>query len=176
MILSPHNPAWAVEFSALAAVLSAALSDRILRIEHIGSTAVPDLRAKPILDIDLVMPDYDIFPSVVEALGQLGYTHQGDLGIADREAFKRTDTQVPWTEPRRSWMEHHLYVCPASSKELHRHVKFRDVLRTRPDKRAEYEKLKATVEYRAHGDRKLYARIKEIECREFVEETLQLRP
>lgn len=173
LLLADHDSRWAAEFHRLSAVLSFALNGSLLRLEHVGSTAVPGLRAKPILDVDIVISGYDLFPRVVAALAQLGYTHNGDQGIPEREAFKRGgDTTVPWTQPRQIWMDHHLYVCPAHGKELHRHLRFRDALRRNPDLRAEYERLKLDYEQRAQGDRKVYTQIKELECRPFVERVL----
>ena len=69
-------------------------------------------------------------------------------------------------------MSHHLYVCPANSLELRRHLIFRDALRARGDLRDEYEKRKLDVALRSGGDRNVYAEIKEIECRDFVESVL----
>ena len=66
-------------------------------------------------------------------------------------------------------MRHHLYVCPVYSAELHRHIAFRDSLRIRADWRREYEKIKESISIRSNGDRRIYAQIKEVECRNFVE-------
>jgi GrpB-like predicted nucleotidyltransferase (UPF0157 family) len=172
MILAPYNPAWPVEFAALRDVYATALGSLILRIEHVGSTAVPHLHAKPILDIDIVMQDYEIFPQIVEGLGRLGYRHNGDQGVLHREAFKPVDRAAPYTSPRRVWREHHLYVCPVESAELQRHLLFRDALRARADWRQEYEQRKREIADRADGDRKTYARIKEVACRAFIERIL----
>ena len=173
-MLVPYDPSWAAEFSDIEAVLAGALRERILRIEHVGGTAIPGLRAKPILDIDVVIAGYEVFPAVVDVLRGLGYAHNGDQGIEEREAFNREDAFTPWSEPRKSWMTHHLYVCPTHGEELRRHVKFRDALRVRDDLRGEYEEMKLSIESRANGDRKIYAQIKEIECREFVEKVLRM--
>lgn len=174
MILTPHNPTWPAEFAALRDVYADALGDLILRVEHVGSTAVPHLQAKPILDIDIVMQDYEVFPKIVDGLGRLGYTHNGDQGILHREAFKPVDSTVPHTWPRREWMQHHLYVCPVHSIELRRHIVFRDALRARADWRREYERIKRGIADRSGGDRKTYAQIKEVECRAFVERILKM--
>ena len=173
MILSPYDRAWPSEFAALRAVYAAALGDLVLAIEHVGSTAVPGLAAKPILDIDLVMPDYAVFPAIVAALGQLGYTHNGDQGIFQREAFKsKPGIAAPFTEPARPWTPHHLYVCPADGAELDRHLRFRDALRADPALCIEYETIKHSIAARSGGDRKTYAQIKETECREFIARVL----
>jgi GrpB-like predicted nucleotidyltransferase (UPF0157 family) len=172
MILEVHNPDWASEFDALREVYMGSLGKLVLGVEHIGSTAVPHLRAKPILDIDLVMPCYDLFPDIVAHLRRLGYTHNGDQGIKEREAFKPLDDTAPYMLLPRYWMAHHLYVCPVNSLELRRHIIFRDALRAHVDLRQEYENRKLDIAGRSGGDRKVYARLKEIECREFVESVL----
>jgi GrpB-like predicted nucleotidyltransferase (UPF0157 family) len=172
MILAPYNPEWAAEFALLRDVYTRSLGKLVLRVEHVGSTAVPNLLAKPILDIDIVMPSYDVFPDVVADLRRLGYTHQGDQGIKEREAFKPLDNMAPYTLPPRYWMSHHLYVCPVNSVELRRHLTFRDALRAHDNLRQEYEKRKLDIAERSGGDRKTYAQIKEMKCRDFVESVL----
>jgi GrpB-like predicted nucleotidyltransferase (UPF0157 family) len=172
MILVRTGPEWAVEFADIKKIFMCSLGELILQVEHVGSTAVPDLLAKPILDIDIVMPSYDVFPGIVAALGRLGYVHNGDQGIPEREAFKPLDSMAPYTLPPRYWKSHHLYVCPVSSLELRRHLKFRDALRAHDNLRQEYEKRKLEIAERSGGDRRIYAQIKEIECRDFVESVL----
>lgn len=129
-----YNPEWATEFEKIKAELMPVLGDSIMDVEHIGSTAVPGLSAKPIIDIDVVMKDYSVFPEVVEKLSSIGYIHEGDLGIKGREAFKYSD--------KPHLMRHHLYVCPPDSKELRRHIAFRDFLRGHPTVMSEYGKIK----------------------------------
>lgn len=172
MILAHYNPEWAAEFSVLRDVYMSSLGKLVLRVEHVGSTAVPNLLAKPILDIDIVMPSYGVFPDIAAHLRRLGYTHIGDLGIKEREVFNPLDNMAPYTLPPRYWMSHHLYVCPVNSLELHRHLIFRDALRALDNLRQEYEQRKLDIAERSCGDRKVYARIKEIECRDFVEKVL----
>jgi GrpB-like predicted nucleotidyltransferase (UPF0157 family) len=174
MILSPYNPKWPIEFAALRAVYATALDDLVVAIEHIGSTAVPGLRAKPILDIDLVIPNYSVFPTVVKVLDLLGYSHNGDQGIFQREAFKpKTGAVPPLVALPRAWMPHHLYVCPADGAELRRHLLFRNALCVRADLRSDYETIKCSIEAKANGDWQSYAKIKENECREFIERVLR---
>ena len=139
------------------------LRNLILRVEHVGSTAVPDLLAKPILDIDLVVRDNGIFREIVATLEAMGYTHERDQTIPHREAF-RTNSSAR--------MEHHLYVCPASSNELQRHIRFRDTLRRDERLRREYEALKVQFASRANGSRALYAELKQREGGPFVERVL----
>ena len=121
VIVLPYDSAWKTAFEDIRAELAAALGDLAVAIEHIGSTSVEGMSAKPIIDIDVVIPDYTVFDDVVQILAKIGYTHEGDLGIKDREAFKYTD--------KPHLQKHHLYVCPQNSAELHRHITFRDFLR-----------------------------------------------
>ena len=106
----------------------------VIAIEHVGSTSVQGMSAKPCIDIDVVIKDYSVFDIIVGKLADIGYIHEGDLGIKDREAFKYTDKPHLQT--------HHLYVCPQYSTELHRHITFRDYLRTHPEAANEYSKVK----------------------------------
>ncbi len=172
-ILAPYDPAWPEIFAQLRAVYAAALNGLIVSIEHVGSTAVPGLVAKPILDIDIVIPTREALPEVAARLEKLGYRHNGDQGIPEREVFKRSESTTPHTAPPQVWMAHHLYVCPATSAELRRHVQFRDALRRFPERCVEYERLKRETARAAQGDRKTYARLKETTCREFVEQVLK---
>ena len=84
--------------------------------------------------MDVIIKDYSVFDEVVGRLGAIGYIHEGDLGIRDREAFKYTD--------KPHLMTHHLYVCPQYSEELHRHITFRDFLRSDPEAVKEYSSVK----------------------------------
>ena len=176
MILHNHDPNWSQEFERLRAVYSAALGDLALAIEHVGSTAVDQILAKPILDINIVIASDSDFTHAAMKLEALGYWHNGDQGIPGREVFKRKDDAVPYTEPACSWMSHHLYVCVSGSRELTRQMFFRDYLRTHPDARVEYESIKRDIAARSGGDRKVYAHIKEHEgvCSAFVERILKL--
>ena len=172
MILHKHSPLWADAFRELKEVYSCCLGDLAIAIEHVGSTSVPDIKAKPILDIDIVIADYDHFPRVVDKLALLGYRHNGDQGIRHREAFHGIDEWTPHTDPRRHWQNHHLYVCPQWSEELKRHLLLRDYLRTNETARREYEAIKQLIEARSDGDRKKYAAIKEAEFGTFFTKML----
>jgi len=172
MILSEYNPKWPVAFQALKSAYATSLSNLYVTIEHVGSTAIPGIMAKPIIDIDIVIKNYQVFPQVVEALAGLGYRHNGDQGIKHREAFKRADDFTPQFGPQKRWINHHLYVCPSFSVELGRQIAFRDYLRAHVDARSEYEEIKVSIAGKSGGDRKRYAAIKETECRDFVERIL----
>ena len=130
VILLPYDAAWKDAFAAIKKELEVALGVLALAIEHVGSTAVEGLCAKPCIDLDVVIKDYSVFDEVVRRLSAIGYMHEGDLGIPGREAFCYT------AKPH--LMRHHLYVCPRDSVELHRHLTFRDYLRAHPEAAARY--------------------------------------
>ena len=130
----PYNAQWKEDFETVKGYLLPVIHDVITDIVHIGSTSVEGLSAKPIIDMDVVIQDYSVFDTLVEKLATLGYIHEGDLGIKDREAFDyKGNADLP---------KHHLYVCHEYSAELHRHVVFRDYLRKNPDAVREYSIVK----------------------------------
>lgn len=134
VIVIPYSEQWKTDFDTIKQYLLTAVKDIVISIEHIGSTSVEGLSAKPIIDIDIVIKDYSVFDTVVEKLASLGYIHEGNLGIKDREAFDyKGNTDLP---------KHHLYVCPQFSAELHRHIAFRDYLRNNPEAMQKYSKVK----------------------------------
>ena len=134
IVVEPYREAWEQDFTAIAAELWNAVGDLALRIEHVGSTAVPGLSAKPIIDIDIVIPGESSFETVVSRLAGIGYRHEGDLGIPGREAFDYSGKE--------HLQKHHLYVCPEDSPELRRHIAFRDYLRSHPEAVKEYSRVK----------------------------------
>ena len=131
------------------------------------------MAAKPIIDIDIVITDYGRLPFVEEKLQSIGYKNEGDLGIEDRLAFKRKDDFVPYVEPRIRWIDHHLYVSPLYSRELLRHLLFKEYLLQNQAAREEYLRIKRMVETESGDDRKRYASLKEERAKAFVEEILK---
>ena len=134
VIVLPYDRAWKTAFEAIKMEIERAVGDLVISIEHVGSTSVEGLSAKPCIDIDVVIEDYGVFEEVVRRLAEIGYIHEGDLGIPDREAFCYSD--------KPHLMSHHLYVCPRYSRELHRHITFRDYLRSQPEAVKQYGAVK----------------------------------
>ncbi|MGM2817401.1 GrpB family protein [Bacillus cereus group sp. Bce001] len=137
-----YNIKWESEFNKLQTLINDVMEESILSIEHVGSTSIKGLVAKPVLDIDIVIEDYGVFPKVVTKLEAIGYYHQAEWSYKGREAFGRKDAFVPWDGESSDWMEHHLYVCDKESEELRRHIAFRDYLREHEDVAVEYGRLK----------------------------------
>jgi GrpB-like predicted nucleotidyltransferase (UPF0157 family) len=158
-----------MQFSELRQAIRAALGELAIAIEHVGSTAVPGLPAKPILDLDVVIPSRELLPSVIHHLFSLGYAHQKDLGVPGREAFARSDEVTPNDGRHGVWPEHHLYVCARDSLELARHLAFRDYLRANPEAAWAYAALKQHLAQRYRNDREAYTEGKSA----FVEEALR---
>ncbi len=159
VLIVDYDPQWPDLFEELRAPVVAALGELAVSVEHVGSTAVPGLAAKPIIDMDVVVPSAADIPEAIRRLAILGYVHRGDLGIPGREAFTS-----PSEKPR-----HHLYVCALDSEELHRHRAFRDHLLTHPDDARAYADLKKSAARRFAEDRAAYNEAKT----PFVEAVLQ---
>lgn len=137
VIVVPYDKAWKSAFEEIKKEIERVIGDLIIGIEHVGSTSVEGLSAKPIIDIDVVIKDYSVFATVVQKLETIGYIHEGDLGIKDREAFKYSN--------KPHLQKHHLYVCPQYSEELHRHVTFRDYLKNNREAVKKYSLVKETA-------------------------------
>jgi GrpB-like predicted nucleotidyltransferase (UPF0157 family) len=134
VVVLPYDAAWKCAFEAIRSEIADALGALAISIEHVGSTSVEGLSAKPCIDVDVVIRDRSDLDAVVRRLGAIGYFHEGDLGIPGREAFGYTE--------KPHLMKHHLYVCHRDSEELRRHLVFRDFLRSHPEAAAEYGDVK----------------------------------
>jgi len=134
VVVLPYDAKWKSDFENIRQEIENAIGDLIVVVEHVGSTSVDGLSAKPCIDIDVVIKDYSVFDNVIDKLESIGYIHEGNLGIEDREAFKYLDKPHLQT--------HHLYVCPQQSKELNRHITFRDFLRKTPEAVKKYGAVK----------------------------------
>lgn len=132
VIVEDYNQEWKNEFERIKNELLTVLSGKINSIEHVGSTSVQGLAAKPIIDIDVVIDKN--FEEVKEALELGGYIYEGDLGIYGREAFGYKN--------KPHLMVHHLYVCNKDNEELYRHITFRDYLRKDTDAVKYYSSVK----------------------------------
>jgi GrpB-like predicted nucleotidyltransferase (UPF0157 family)/predicted kinase len=150
VVVTDYDPAWPRRFEERAASIRAALGDLAVAVEHAGSTAVPGLAAKPVLDIDIVVGSAGDVRQAIERLRALGYEHEGDLGVPGREAF----AWPPGTE------RHHVYVVVAGGRPHAEHVRFRDYLRAHPDVARDYAALKRTLAGRHRDDRDAYTEAK----------------
>jgi GrpB-like predicted nucleotidyltransferase (UPF0157 family) len=141
-----YNPEWPAMFERMCHCLQLFLGDVAVAIEHVGSTAVPGLAAKPILDIDVVVRTRSEVAEGIRRLGEDGYVHRGDLGVRGREAFTNPPDRT----------RHHLYLVVQGSEALQNHLEFRDYLRSHPETAEEYGALKKVLAARFRDDREGY--------------------
>lgn len=134
-----YDPAWPTYFASLSAELDTVLAGLPVRIEHVGSTSVPGLWAKPVLDVDIVTAPAHV-PAVIVALSAAGYTHRGNLGIPGREAI--ASPSDVWHKAKHGGLKRNIYVCAEGCLALRNHLTVRDVLREREDLREEYAATK----------------------------------
>src|SRR5579864_8381123 len=159
IVIEDYDPHWPEQFEVLRARIAPALGPLAAVIEHVGSTAIPGLAAKPIIDIDVLLRSAADLPEAITRLATLGYQHRGDLGVPGREAFRPLPNNVT----------HHLYVCVPECLEYARHIKFRNHLRMRPEDARAYEHLKRALAVEFRNDREAYNHAKT----EFVERVLR---
>jgi GrpB-like predicted nucleotidyltransferase (UPF0157 family) len=150
VVIVKYDQHWEETFRILQDEIALFLNGLIVSIEHVGSTAIRGVAAKPIIDMDVVVRSREDIPRVIEKLFTLGYRHLGDLGIAEREGF-----ESPKGKP-----SHHLYVCNFDSRELRRHLAFRDYLRSHPDDALRYSELKELLAGNFRNDRDAYTEAK----------------
>ena len=146
IVVVEYDPSWPAAFERVRAAVWPAVSDVAVSVEHVGSTAVPGLAAKPIIDVSVVVGAASDVPAAIQRLATLGYVHRGNLGVEGREAFESPDG-LP---------AHHLYLCPRDSPALANHLAVRDHLRTHPDAAKEYGALKRRLAERFPHDSEGY--------------------
>jgi GrpB-like predicted nucleotidyltransferase (UPF0157 family) len=132
VLVVEYDASWPLTFASLRSPIWQALRGIALSVDHVGSTSVPGLAAKPIIDIDATVPSRAEMPAVIERLAALGYVHCGNLGIEDREAFE-SPVGLP---------AHHLYACVQGCAALANHLTIRDCLRRNLVTAAAYGQLK----------------------------------
>ncbi|MBN9399259.1 MAG: GrpB family protein ['Candidatus Kapabacteria' thiocyanatum] len=142
ILIEEYDPAWQEQFTRLRDVYASHLGHLVIGIEHVGSTSVPGLAAKPVLDIDLIVTDEGKLGHVIPILEGLGYEYAGDLGIKDRYMFRMPSASVPMTGDGTVWPKHHLYCCIEHSISLTNHLLLRNALRADAELATEYGRVK----------------------------------
>ena len=160
--ISNYDTQWPYLFSYIEHELREQLGALVLAIEHVGSTAVPGLAAKPIIDIEVVIASAYQFPTVKERLERFGYIHRGPCGVPDREVF-RCVIDLPF---------HHLYVSEMDARPLNEHLRFRNALRQNPELASEYAALKRALADRYRHDRDAYTEAKTRFIRSAIQSSL----
>jgi GrpB-like predicted nucleotidyltransferase (UPF0157 family) len=147
-----YDEIWPDAFYRIRQALGPFVDEIALRIDHVGSTSVPGLAAKPIIDVDVVVSREIDVAIVIDRLKAAGYRWRGDLGVTGREAFSATgESDLP---------THHLYVVVENNKAHLDHLLLRDVLREDPQIRDEYAALKKSNVDAADGNMDIYVAAK----------------
>lgn len=149
--IAPYDCRWPAHFEAEAACIRESMGGLAVRIEHVGSTSVPGLAAKPVIDIQVSVVSLQTLGVYAASLAQIGYSHI---------PFGAVDLVYPFFQRPAAWPStHHIHLCVVDSEEERRHLAFRNYLRTHPAVAAEYAEIKrrlaaahdgATLESREH--------------------------
>ncbi|WP_373551312.1 GrpB family protein [Haliscomenobacter sp.] len=170
MLIEKYTPAWIKNFADLKREIENGLQGLTFNIEHVGSTAVPNLASKPIIDIDIVYSNQADFQKIKSGLEKTGYYHSGNQGIEGRDVFKRNGKG---NNEILDSIQHHLYVCPNDSKALERHLLSRNFLRKNDWARLEYQQMKYELAEKANQDKKKYAELKELNVNDFIDSMIE---
>ena len=136
IVVVEYDPAWVKKYEHEVEVLRDVFGELLIDIHHIGSTSIPGIHAKPIIDIMPVVKDVARVDDYNDALIALGYEPRGENGIAGRRYFSKGGAE------RRS---HHIHAYQPGNPEIARHLDFRDYLRAHPERAAVYEQVKITA-------------------------------
>ncbi len=145
--LVDHDPSWAELFEAEKGRISAIFDGRAVAIEHVGSTSVPDLCAKPIVDVLVGLRELALSDADVESMRSLGYEYLGEYGLPGRLFFRK--------EPR----THHVHVVAHGGEHWERQLMFRDALRSDAEERQRYDEFKRRLAAEGHP-RDVYTELK----------------
>lgn len=151
--IHPYDPVWPALFEQEQLAIRSACGDWLLEVHHVGSTAVPGLAAKPVIDILAILARHDDGLACVPAMKQLGYEYRGANGINGRHYFSKGRPH-----------SHHVHMLAADHDEAARLLRFRDHLRSHPEDAQAYEALKRGLAQRFAADRSAYTEAKSAFC------------
>jgi GrpB-like predicted nucleotidyltransferase (UPF0157 family) len=157
--LEPHSEQWRQLFAEEATRIREVVGEYVLAIEHVGSTSINGIAAKPIIDMAVSVEKATDGEMCIAPLENIGYEYRGEHGIAGRFYFVKG-------EPR----THHLHLVTASSDFWHSHLLFRDYLQANRSAAKEYEKLKIDLAEKFPDNRDAYLKGKS----EFIENILKV--
>ncbi|MBW3596764.1 MAG: GrpB family protein [Planctomycetes bacterium] len=143
IVVVPYSPEWPAEFAAEARRLEVAMAPVLVELHHIGSTSVPGLAAKPLIDILAVVCTVEGLDECNEAMVALGYEPKGEFGIAGRRFFSKGSDEH---------RTHHVHAFAVGDPAIDAHLAFRDYLRTHPHEARRYGELKAALAERHRND------------------------
>jgi GrpB-like predicted nucleotidyltransferase (UPF0157 family) len=143
----PHDPGWSNQFKAEANRLGAILGQEVVAIHHIGSTAIPNIHAKPIIDVLVEVRDIEKTDDFNAEMTRQGYRPRGEFGIPGRRFFTKGPDEA---------RTHHIHVFQTGHPEVARHLDFRDYIVAHPDEARAYSRLKETLAQRFPHDIESY--------------------
>jgi len=164
--LLPHDPQWAEQASVEEARILKAVWPAITEMHHVGSTAIPGIAAKPIIDLVGVTPNLDAIEAVRPAIEALGYAWHGEYGLEGRRFCTLSD---PITGLRRF----HLHCYADGDHSIRRHLAFRDYLRARSEMAEAYQRMKETCAARHPDDSNAYTICKDTWIKQTEAEALK---
>ncbi|MDN5708889.1 MAG: GrpB family protein [Planococcus sp. (in: firmicutes)] len=132
VIVTAYDERWPIEFEHAAEAIRGMLGSKCLKVEHIGSTAVPGLAAKPVIDLLVAVSDIEAIDRYEEDFRKLGYQAKGENGLPGRRYFERGGNE----------RTHHVHCYEQGSLEISRHLAFRDFLKANPQVASAYGELK----------------------------------
>ena len=130
----PYNPQWKKAFEAESGQIAKALATNLVVIHHIGSTAIPHIYAKPIIDFLIEVKDINLVTEQTPAMAALGYEAMGEYGLVGRRYFRKENSLGIRT--------HHVHIYEIYSPEIERHLAFRDYMIAHPEEAEQYSQLK----------------------------------
>lgn len=139
----PHNPTWRNEFERESKQVALALGENVVVVHHIGSTAIPNIYAKPVIDLLVEVNDITQIAECNAAMEALGYEAMGEFGIPGRRFFRK--------ENEAGIRTHHVHTFESASPEIERHLAFRDYMMAHPDNAQQYSELKRALVKKLQG-------------------------
>jgi GrpB-like predicted nucleotidyltransferase (UPF0157 family) len=130
----PYNPKWRAEFEVESKSVADALGENVVAVHHIGSTAIPSIYAKPIIDLLVEVKDIIKVDGQSSAMESLGYEVMSELGIPGRRFFRKDNQESVRT--------HHIHTFEIASAQVERHLAFRDYMLAHPEDAQKYSELK----------------------------------
>jgi GrpB-like predicted nucleotidyltransferase (UPF0157 family) len=143
----PYRNDWPAQFRAEAQALSAVFGGLLLSVHHFGSTSIPGLSAKPIIDMLIIVSDVQAVDALNDRLRALGYIAVGEYGIPGRRFFYKGSDEL---------RSHHLHVYQSGNPHILRHLAFRDYLRAHPLSARAYAQLKERLAQQFPEDMERY--------------------
>lgn len=164
IVVVDYDPEWSRIYEEERTRIIDLIGNCLEEIQHVGSTSIPGLAAKPIIDILAIIPEISIVEHCVKPLERLDYAYFGENGIPDRHYFRKP------SDIRFHQHTHHIHMMERGHEQVHKMLMFRDYLRRQPEAVQAYQDLKRELATKYRGDRVAYTDAKE----PFVQSILRL--